>query len=353
MSIFASPRETTQASPNVEPTESLGQEVAYEPHCPSVPPRAWNEIPEEGSAHVLLLGDSTDKLWHSVVCSSMLPEAQRCQYTSSTPPSWGLPNNMQPFACVSGDSRCSEATCYPRDEGCWVAEEHRADAACKPLDPGASTVGFTHIPETDVNFDLAEQWFGAPYLSPGLSSKVGARLAEAVEKFADFTQTRPILVSLDVMFWWVGMRYQGYGNTNIQDPDSVTGNWDSILEEYRDGILGLVNIIQEALRLKNRKGVIVAKVNHNPSYEDGSLELRLHLAMREVLLDIFDRDPSHGDKGLYLFDWYAVSNGLIDEGSWDMLDWLHQGPGASQLMTKAYEHWTKDALPEAFHLRLL
>lgn len=336
----------------VQPTQSLAQQLDYEPHCPSVPPREWNKIPEKGSAHMLVFGDSTDKLWHTVVCSSMLPEAQRCQYTDPTPPSWGLPNNMQPFACVSGDSRCSEATCYPRDEGCWVGEEHRAGAACKPLDPGASTVGFTHIPETDVDFDLSEQWFGAPYLSPGLSSKVGTRVAEAVEKFADFTQKRPILVSLDVMFWWMGMRYQGYGNKTIQDPDSVTDNWDSILEDYRDGILGLVNIIQRALSLKNRQGVIVAKVNHNPSYEDGSLELRLHLAMREVLLDIFERDPSHEDKGLYLFDWYDVSNGLRDEGKWDMLDWLHQGPGASQLETEAYEDWTKNVLPESFHLQL-
>lgn len=353
-SIFASPRETTRASPNVEPTESLGQEVAYEPHCPSVPPRTWTEIPEEGSAHLLLLGDSSDKLWHSTICSNMLPDAQRCEYTGTIPPSWGLPNNIQPFACVNGDSRCRDTTCYPGDgDYCWIGEEYRADAACKPVHPGASTVGFTHIPETDIEFDLTDDMsYGVHYLSPALSSKVGERLAQAVEHFADFTTTRPIVVSLDVMFWWVAMRYNGFGGDKIRDPAAVAANLDSIKASYREGILGLVNIIQDALELKNRVGVVVAKVNHNPSYEDGSLELQLHLTLREALLDIFERDPSHEEKGLYLFDWYAVSEGLKNEGKWDMLDWMHQGPEASQLETEAYMHWTKVGLPPGFEVRL-
>ena len=48
--------------------------------CPPVPPRAWSEMPEEGSAHMLLLGDSTDKLWIIEMCSDILPPEQQCRY---------------------------------------------------------------------------------------------------------------------------------------------------------------------------------------------------------------------------------------------------------------------------------
>ena len=338
----------------IEATRRMGQASPnYDTRCPPVPPRSWSVTPDEGSAHVLVLGDSTDKLWTFEMCSDMLPADQRCSYTDTRPPSWGMPRNIQPFVCAPDDRRCADATCYPEDEdddgrGCWKHEEFRADSACKPSDPRASTLGFTHIPETDPTFDLSKHWYGEHYGAPALSPVVGERVAQAVAHFADFTQTRPIVVSLDVMFWWGKLRFMGFGGSEIRDPDRVVERWDAILDEYRRGVLGLVDVVRNALRAKNRAGVIVAKVNHNPSYAEGSLELKLHLAMREVLLDVFDRDPAHEDKGLYAFDWYALSERLSRKGKWRLIDGMHQDAVSSRYETEAYARWAATTLPKAF-----
>ena len=326
--------------------------VDVETVCPPVPPRAWSEMPEEGSAHMLLLGDSTDKLWIFEMCSDILPPEQQCRFIGADRRQLenSVPQNLQPFACANGDPRCKAATCFPGDgTTCYNQDEWRAIAACKPLDPHASTLGFVHICDTDQNFDLAQQpWNSAVYSTAGLSSKVGERVVQAVEHFADFTTTRPIVVSLNVMFWWNTLRFMGMGKTVIRDPDYVTANWDAILDQYREGILGLVDIIQQALREKNRPGIIVCRANHRPAYPDGSLELKQFLAMREVLLDIFERDPSHAEKGLYLYDWYAVSEQAAAEGVWEMVDPFHQTYACTRYETEAYRNWVARTLPEEF-----
>ena len=40
------------------------------------------------------------------------------------------------------------------------------------------------------------------------------------------------------------------------------------------------------------------------------------------------------------------------EGKWDMIDELHQGPGASQHELEAFTYWTKEWLPPGFEVRL-
>ena len=70
--------------------------------CPALPECDWKKMAKEGSAHVLILGDSTDKLWHKSFCNELLAEEQRCVSpdTCATPSATFLPNNMQPFVCV-------------------------------------------------------------------------------------------------------------------------------------------------------------------------------------------------------------------------------------------------------------
>ena len=321
-----------------------------ETECSPVPPRLWSEMPEQGSAHMLLLGDSTDKLWMFQMCSDFLPPEQQCRFTSPTP---FPPQNVQPFVCNDGDPRCKATTCFPGDgSSCWVAEEWRSDAACKPLDPHASTIGCAFVPETDQTFDIAAMIKNEAYLSPALSPNLGERVVQAVQRFADFTETRPIVVSLDVMFWWSLLRVTGFSRL-IADPTYVTANWDALLQQYREGILGLVDIIQQALRETNRPGIIVAKTNHDSRFPDGSgsLELKLFASMREVLLDIFERDPSHAEKGLYLYDWYGVFKKAAADGKWNMLDDLHQDWDSTRYETEAYLSWAARTLPVEFRPR--
>ena len=70
--------------------------------------------------------------------------------------------------------------------------------------------------------------------------------------------------------------------------------------------------------------------------------------MREVLLDIFERDPSHAEKGLYLYDLYAVSEKGAAEGVWKLTDHWHPIYPATQYETEAYLNWAARTLPEEF-----
>ena len=84
--------------------------------CPAVPARTWDRPSEEGNAHLLVFGDSTDHIWHTEMCSGLLPEEQRCPVQCINPETTLLPNNLQPYVCGDGDDRCSRATCYETPE---------------------------------------------------------------------------------------------------------------------------------------------------------------------------------------------------------------------------------------------
>ena len=181
--VFLGARAVASDSPSFSDAET---------ECPPVPPRLWSEMPEQGSAHMLLLGDSTDKLWMFQMCSDFLPPEQQCRFTSPTP---FPPQNVQPFVCNDGDSRCKATTCFPGDgSSCWVAEEWRSDVACK-LSILTRPLHRLRIRPRDGS-DLRHCGYDQDeaYLSPALSPNLGERVVQAVQRFADFTETRPIVV---------------------------------------------------------------------------------------------------------------------------------------------------------------
>ena len=109
-------------------------------------------MPEQGSAHMLLLGDSTDKLWMFQMCSDRLPPEQQCRFAGPCPPSHkNVPNNLQPFACVDGDSRCKAATCFPEDGATcflkdeWMAQAPRASLSILTRPPSDSCMSLIRI----------------------------------------------------------------------------------------------------------------------------------------------------------------------------------------------------------------
>ena len=79
--------------------------------CPALPERDWKKMAKEGSAHVLILGDSTDKLWHKSFCNELLAEEQRCvspdTCATRRPPS--CPTTCNP----SSASRCDPRKIFP------------------------------------------------------------------------------------------------------------------------------------------------------------------------------------------------------------------------------------------------
>ena len=209
--VFLGARAVASDSPSFSDAET---------ECPPVPPRLWSEMPEQGSAHMLLLGDSTDKLWMFQMCSDFLPPEQQCRT---------LPSVIKTFPRTCSRSRVSTVTrgakpphASPRTgPPVLLKDEWMAQAACKPLDPHASSIGCAFVPETDQNFDLSTMPFDdEAYLSPALSSNLGERVVQAVERFADFTETRPIVVILDMVFWWNTLRFMGEGNWFMRDPNT-------------------------------------------------------------------------------------------------------------------------------------
>ena len=75
-----------------------------------------NAEPEDESllgAHLFLIGDSTDKLWHDAFCNSMLEEGNRCPYQCSNPDARAMPRNVLPFLC--DESNVDAATAVAED----------------------------------------------------------------------------------------------------------------------------------------------------------------------------------------------------------------------------------------------
>ena len=144
--------------------EGGGRGTTCDGTCPAAKPRQWTTQSDTGSAHVLFLGDSTDKLWHVGFCNGMLPASSRCVHPQhcTTLTSSFLPNNMGPLVCVEGDDRCGRDSCYVNSDAnndggggrgggggggdCWAEDnEVRAAAACKPPVPEGPSLGFVHV----------------------------------------------------------------------------------------------------------------------------------------------------------------------------------------------------------------
>ena len=211
---------------------------------------------------------------------------------------------------------------------------------------------FAHIGEAARDFDLCAQPYGKPYCmgALGAACTVGDRVIAAVSAFAKFTETRPMVVVIDALFWTISLRYSQWGNITIHDPAYVEEHFDEILQQYHDDIVWLVTLVRDGCDAAERPCAVVGKANHNPSYRGDSIELKLLLAMREVLRGIFVEGDPRGP--LYFYDWYQVAVDAKNLGHWDMLDRIHQGPVASRVETLAFEAFTKTALPIGYGVDL-
>ena len=51
------------------------------------------------AAHLYLIGDTTDRLWHDGFCNDMLTSTERCPYRCAMPEPAALPGNVVPYMC--------------------------------------------------------------------------------------------------------------------------------------------------------------------------------------------------------------------------------------------------------------
>ena len=313
--------------------------------CPAVAKREWHKVSTKGSAHLLILGDSTDKLWHESFCNNLLREEERCvapaECASPTPNF--LPNNMQPFVCVEGDERCSQQTCYDSPSShCWRKEEHRAAAACKPPVPEGPSAGFVHLFGADPEYTQDMKSIHNQYAVKGLPVKIKNRVKTAIDAFDEFTDhKRPVVVVVDVSLWWSGAHLGWW--KSWEGKLGSKAKFDDMLSKYKKDMTALLGTVDVSMRATGRPYVLVGKNTHNRGFDKHSVEFMFHTKMGEVVKEVFE------DKGHHFYDWRAIAD---DAKGWGMVDDLHQTHAANDLQTTEFMKWTKSELGSKFVVNL-
>ena len=315
--------------------------------CPAVAPRDWHKMSDKGSAHLLIFGDSTDKLWHKAFCNELLSEEQRCVSPDecATPSPAFLPNNMQPFVCVDGDDRCAAGTCYESPSAhCWKKEEHRAAAACKAPVAQGPALGFVHIFGADPEYVQDMKAIHNQYAVKGLPVKIADRVRVAARAFDAFTVRRPVVVVVDVGDWWSGVHLGWW--KSWEKRLSSKQKFDAQLAAYRKDMAALVSTVDDAMKDTKRPYVLVGKSTHNRGFDARSVEYMFSKKMGDVVKEVFE------SKGHHFYDWRAVADDAAKQGRWDMVDKLHQSAAASDVQTAAFMAWTRKTLGDKFHVSL-
>ena len=123
------------------------------------------------------------------------------------------------LAFSQGDDRCSERTCYATpSEHCWKKEEQRAAAACKPPVAEGPAVGFVHIFGAAPDYVQNMEAINNQYNIEGLPIKIKDRVKTAVRAFDSYTERRPIVVVVDVAYWWAGDYFTATQAAPADDP---------------------------------------------------------------------------------------------------------------------------------------
>ena len=315
--------------------------------CPAVAPRDWRKMSDKGSAHLLIFGDSTDKLWHKAFCNTLLPEEERCVSPNecATPSPAFLPNNMQPFVCVDGDDRCAAGTCYESPSAhCWKKEEHRAAAACKAPVAEGPALGFVHIFGADPEYVQDMKAIHNQYAVKGLPVKIADRVRVAARAFGAFTARRPVVAVVDVGDWWSGTHLGWW--KSWEKALSSKSKFDAQLAAYREDMSALVRTVDAAMKATKRPYVLVGKSTHNRGFDERSVEFMFSRKMGDVVKEVFE------SKGHHFYDWRAVADDAAAQGKWDMVDKLHQSAAASDVQTEAFMAWTRRTLGDKFHVSL-
>ena len=93
-------------------------------------------------ADLLVIGDSTDKLWVLAGCSAALPEEEQCDYGNMGIPHVNqIPHNMRPYICDEPGSCATQslgACCATPQQCCMttMVEAVQADPSLKAPPPG-------------------------------------------------------------------------------------------------------------------------------------------------------------------------------------------------------------------------
>ena len=244
-----------------------------------------------------------------------------------------------------GDHRCEARTCYETpSKHCWRKEEQRAAAACKPPVAEGPSIGFVHLFGADPNYEQNMKAINNEYSVEGLPVKIKDRVKTAIKAFDKYTQRRPIVVVVDVAYWWAGKNL-GWWRSWKKD----LGTYDKFagkLNEYKKDMAALVKLLDKEMEKSGRPYVLVGKSNHNRGFEEGTVEFNFIRAMGKAVKAVFEQHGHH------FYDWRDVADQAEAKGRWVMVDKLHQGSESNDLQTRAFMKWTEAELGKKFSVSL-
>ena len=130
------------------------------------------------AAHLYLIGDTTDRLWHDGFCNDMLTSTERCPYRCAMPEPAALPGNVVPYMCddpsadtcaaeTAGNAKCCESKWMPNGakayQCCVTTSQATTATACRPRHyaTGGGTAGFLHVLGASAEGELGQAYFSA------------------------------------------------------------------------------------------------------------------------------------------------------------------------------------------------
>jgi chemotaxis protein histidine kinase CheA len=197
-----------------------------------------------------------------------------------------------------------------------------------------------HLFGADPNYEQNMKAINNEYSVEGLPVKIKDRVKTAIKAFDKYTQRRPIVVVVDVAYWWAGKNL-GWWRSWKKD----LGTYDKFagkLNEYKKDMAALVKLLDKEMEKSGRPYVLVGKSNHNRGFEEGTVEFNFIRAMGKAVKAVFEQHGHH------FYDWRDVADQAEAKGRWVMVDKLHQGSESNDLQTRAFMKWTEAELGKKY-----
>ena len=123
------------------------------------------------------------------------------------------------------------------------------------------------------------------YNIESLPIKIEDRVRTAVRAFDSYTERRPIVVVVDVAYWWAGS-HMGWWKRWDEDLGSRK-KFAAKLDEYMEDMDALVRLVDKEMKKIGRPYALVGKSNHNRGFRKGTVNFKFMVEMGEAVKLVF------------------------------------------------------------------
>ena len=247
------------------------------------------------AAHLYLIGDTTDRLWHDGFCNDMLTSTERCPYRCAMPEPAALPGNVVPYMCddpsadtcaaeTAGNSKCCESKWMPNGakayQCCVTTSQATTATACRPRHyaTGGGTAGFLHVLGASAEGELGDKYFSAKdspdppplgaFESYNAATATQDRIARGLRGFVRWNQRdgaapRPIVTTIQSNAQETWRKVSGTARVVARevgeekdDADTkaevmTKSEEDAFVNEYADGLRAAIRQVRNILDEEN------------------------------------------------------------------------------------------------------